>query len=563
MRSLTELKPLARSSGSLILLCVLAAVAWRGVAQAETYEEHVAAGKGLLDAGRYEQAFAEFRGGLTTARLVGEREREADFLFYQALTRQRQSEEDLGPGEYPPEWEESDWNPQRVALRTAARLYTEMLRLRPDSGPALNNLAQVRARLGQPQRARDLYQRAITLEDGRQGIYATNLADLLADIGDESATEYYKIAAVQTANSRAHETVAEELLAQASEDLAAGGGLDDSEGLLAYLWELVETRKTAWARDAALDALDRVSWGTRGKRRLLAIVVAALGEQSYDPVAFLQTETADRLRGLSWDDDVGRGAAEVLLVHQAEQLAYESFDWWAGSVKHERDPKRGVWGQDAFLSLVRSIGDWYHEAGDAEQAKQYYFVAGNLDSFMPDPEAYLRLADLYVEQGDLAGLKALMTSGPSEEKLFHGKAEVYRTSRLRRIYDYHCALGVIYSHLGRWEDTGPASAIFQLERAVDVAHRLNCDAPVGAVRVDVEPRIVEFLSTGYEARGWEALAVEVRIEAAERYVRQGSGERADRVLAPVRNEEALGHLDTGFKDRFHALPKSLHRIDPP
>ncbi|MCA9130937.1 MAG: hypothetical protein KDB22_27825 [Planctomycetales bacterium] len=103
-----------------------------------------------------------------------------------------------------------------------------------------------------------------------------------------------------------------------------------------------------------------------------------------------------------------------------------------------------------------------------------------------------------------------------ERRIFSGKAEAYRSSRVGRIYRYHRALGLVYSALRRWGTSSDMhSAIFQLEHAIKTVKDNN---QVNDAKRQVEPQLVALLATAYENAERHSDAVKLKMDACSQYL---------------------------------------------
>jgi tetratricopeptide (TPR) repeat protein len=522
-----------------VLMCCAVFFSVVALPQDQALDRLARSGKQALAAKAYDQAFQAFDEGRVAAQAAGDRKWEADFLFYLGLVRQQQSAE---PGGAP--------DRVRPTKQEAASWYQGMLKLRPDSGAALNNLAQVYSELGQKEEAAKLLGKAVDLRDSRQAFYTLNLADLLSSTGDpKRAIDYYKrVVKENPEDTRAHLSLVKAYVALNTPDL------------LPYLWELVEKGLVVRAQESALSALPTVKWPAREKEELLTIVAVSLGRQFYDPSQFQKTEAASSLAKLAQDEAVGGGAAEILNLHQLRGPDPSAFPWWARRGDPYQEPPRGVWPRDGFQVLIRSLGAWHQQAGNPRQAEVYYFLAAGLDPQQPDPEAVLQLADLYSAARDLRRLEAMTEQYAGA--LFLGKKLAYRGSHLEKIYKYHCALGVVYAHLGRWGNSAtPTSAIFQLEHARSIAEQFNQQAArQGQTQLlSVEPRMLNFLANGYDANKMSRAASRTRLELAERYEQEGDTQAARAAVKIIEEKGSVQGFSTYDKQRYSDLVRRLPR----
>ncbi len=465
-----------------------------------------------LKAGDYERARELFREVLVRVTESGD---SARVYFYLGLTDQQTA---LASGGEP-----------RELVDRAAQNYQRALELRPDFSAALNNLAQLYARFGPDERAGELYARAVAVHEGdpRQAFYAANYADFLADQGMwKAASEYYTRALESSPSDPETRRRLLEVYARSDPKMA-----------VRHLWEGIQLGAVNQTLQGALELL---ATEHRDKTEVLTIVVVALSEQYYEPSTFGATDTGERLRSLSDDPEVGAGIAQILLLHEGNDLEPQSYGWWAARGDIFEDPAFGMWPRDGFRQLIRSLGDRYRESGSLERAWRYYELSATLELEDPDPEAFLGIVDIALATGHLDSLEVFAER--YVPTLFFGKHQAYKRSRYPEIYSYHRSLGVLFAHLERWGNSWtPASAIFQLEHALCAAWfhntgetppELPCGYDVGPGHEDVaepvlvEPRVMESLAAAYKATDQADALPGIALSTAAMYVDQAEAETA-------------------------------------
>jgi tetratricopeptide (TPR) repeat protein len=516
------------------LLIVLVILAPRVIAcQPSQFDRLLSEGRQALAAREHEKALRTFNSGFDAASEVGDTKWQGDFLFYLGLTLQEKAKE-MGEG-----------REREELLERAIRYYEQALEFQPGSGGAANNLAQVYSQFDMMDEAIESFQRAVDLRDSRHTFYKLNLADLLASTGkqERAIALYNSVLEEQPENSRAHRSLSNLYLSE------------EPEQLLAYLWRLIGNGLVLRAQETTLRTIEERVWTRSQREELLTILVATLSKQFYHPAQFEATDAGVKLREIRQKEDmrdVRAGIGELMRIHHLDDVQSYRFAWWLDRVNHWEEPKRGMWPADAFRMLIRSLGDWCQQAGDMGSAETYYFLALTLDRTEPDPEAFLRLAELYLAQGDFD--KVERTAEEYIGALFYGKAEAYRHSQTEKIYGYHRALGMIYAHIGRWGNRHePASAIFQLEHAVDTAMKLNQEPDITRERVKLEPQLVDSLAKGYEIIGQPSLAFRKRVDVAEMYLATRDTAYARQVLEPFVDSRPPPGVSVSEEERFNRL----------
>ena len=519
-----------------------AKVSREGVSSDKTYAEQ---GRAALAGGDYDRALEKFRVGLETTRDPDE---QAKLLFYQAVTLQK-----LGD------------------LEAAVGFYKRYLQKKPKSGAALNNLAQLYAELGRPEPAEKLFHRAIALNDSRNAFYRQNYAEFLDAQGrwKDSTAAWTELIDGSPRAESPHRSMMDRYLASAPPD-RPWSSLEGREKhrrqsrgqeLLEYLWAQCKGGQPVRATSGALDALaDPKSWPPQLRRELLTVVAVGLAGQRYDPRGFLTSKTAKRLSSLTGEPRLQQGAEELLQLHNREQAKLDPYDyrWWKrGDL--EEDPPRGVWPADGFLRLIRSLGRSYQQDKDSDSAASYFRLAANFRGDDVDPEAIGDLVTLYAGENRLHEVGEIAEE--YEQRLFGGKVQAYRGSKTEKIFDYHRTLGGIYSMTGNWGDEHTVtSAIFQLDRALQMYERLEDEAPSTAEqKAQYTPELNSLLAKGYESTGRIEKSYDVRISAAETYQLKGNSEAAKEILRPIASKPPPSTAGEQIKSRYS---KVLTQVEP-
>ncbi len=467
------------------------------------FANRVLEGTRMLQKREYDGALRAFQDLLEAAKRSGNKEWEGDCYFYLGLTRQQQAEA-------------RGWGTETVSLaKEAEAFYEAALRIRPDSAPILNNLAQVYLRTGRKDRAAGLMNKAILLGGKQQPFYTMNYAEYLAGSGDwrGARDNYGKVLEAQPENLEAHNRLVKLDLGH------------DQTHLADYLWEIVKKGQVLRAQKTVVNILSEGTW-KGAKEELIAIVAASLSKQYYEPAGYSQMDIAAQLEKVGRDPSIGLGVAELRHLHEGG-MDPSRYPWWGKRAVDSRDPPRGIWPRDAFRQLIRSLGNWY-EKGDPGLAEQYYLLSANLSETEIDPTALLALADLYVTQERKADLDRLAREYVF--RLFTGKGRAYRHSQVDRIFEFHRALGVIYGYLEQWGASDvPTSAVFQLEHAREIARRRRGEDLV------FEPRLVALLAMAYERKSppEPERSVQLRLEFAESYLQQKKERDAAEILKPL------------------------------
>jgi hypothetical protein len=117
---------------------------------------------------------------------------------------------------------------------------------------------------------------------------------------------------------------------------------------------------------------------------------------------------------------------------------------------------------------------------------------------------------------------------------------------------------MIYAHIGRWGSSyEPASAIFQLEHAVDTALKLSREPHAAFERVTLEPQLVDSLASGYERIQQPEKAFEKRVVVAEMYLAAGDTAYAREVLEPIKGSALPDGVTADDEERYNRLRNQI------
>lgn len=442
--------------------------------------------------------------GVELANSLGDEDQLVRYYFYLGLSYQREAGNDS------------------LLLRQGERYYFAALKLRPQWGPALNNLAELMMAVGDTSRARELLARAVGGEGGNRALYAKNYGELLvsARLPDEAIAYYQQAVEAEPRDLESQRRLLDLLVEHEAERVGA------------HLWDLIERRQVTLAMESAFRALEVREWKRSTKEEFIAVVAAGLSGQVHPREAFGES-WHERLSGLTADPDIGQAANELIGLFEGEVLKPERFEWWAERGDITSEPRRGEWPRDAFRALTRAVGDEARREGDTALAETYYRLGALLTASEPDPDAFLRLVDLYAQRGDTASLQRVARSYVPQ--LFFGKQQEYSASHYASIYRYHRSLGVIYTYLEQWGNSGTVtSAIFQLENALRAAAIHNSRKEEES-RIVVDDRVVSMLARAYAATGEvpEDDAVNAVLELAGSALARGSSDHAILLLAAM------------------------------
>jgi tetratricopeptide (TPR) repeat protein len=422
----------------------------------------------------------------------------------------------------------------------------------------MNNLAQLYTEAGRIEDATRLYREAIALEDERKGFYALNLADMLMQQGNpKSAITFYRITLEEHPDHP-----------DAQEGLIAAYQAADLPGLVTHLWDQIDRGRQVRATLASLQVLNRLADDedrpglADEKTELLTCVVVGLSKAQYGPLksgdgSIKKGDIEQLLGALANDPDIGAGVTEVLQVYDNPNISPDGRSWWASLGTRERDPDEGWWPRDGYRMLLRSLGAWYARRDWPDIAEAYYRrsveLTANSDN-EPDLEALVRLADLFMEQGDIDRVRDLLEA--SDTELYYGKGQAYRTSSWKKVYAFHRTLGIMYALTENWGASNDVtSATFQLENALEKRELYNrrFGREEDDTLIPLEPRLVNLLAQTYNATGRADEAVPLQLDSAEELFRADTPAGARQILDAM----DVSKLDNPSRRRYQALQRRL------
>jgi tetratricopeptide (TPR) repeat protein len=369
-----------------------------------------------------------------------------------------------------------------------------------------NNLAALYASTGNDEKARAYYQRAIDASDARRGYYALNYARYLESRDVDEAVAMARLAVSAAPHSAEVRDYAGQLFYAHRID-----AMLPFAGHLAQQGYSDET--TRWA-------LQCLQLGNRPQKEREAWLVL-LGHNAVVSARFKQElgTLREALAPLLSDDAIGLGARQLQSVLSEPPQGRQAVRWWRDRDGHidalntsARDTMR-----ELLMSLAQRAGNKAPKATEG-----YLNTALELGDHGVDPDAFLRLVELYVNTDSAAKIKPLMDRYQYE--LFSRKSEAYFKQDWPLIYHLHIALGMTYAYLGVWTSQSRfQNALFQLENAQIAAEHLNAQAEHAhkPERVVLPAVAVTKLAEGYAAIGRPDRALAVKVEGAENLQKYG------------------------------------------
>lgn len=442
----------------------------------------------------------------------------------------------------------------------AIAAYHQVLALKPDSASTYNNLAKLHQSQGNQEEALSSYQKAIAIDDENQPFYRQQYAKALASAGrnDEAYKQYEQLALEVPEATSAQRVVLDRFIAD-----APGSG----DELVRFLWVDLRNEQALRAAESALKALQNATFEPRIQFDLVTVVGAAMSRPG------VSAEQNKRLlRSLARLDNeiLSRCVDELVSLNREPEGDYP---WWAERGSARRDPRVGIWPRDAFRGVARTLG-WRAElAGEYELAERYYRTAATLSDDELDPKAFESLVRLYAGRGQTDKLEALASDGTMLRRVFQQKGDAYRRGHLEAIYQYHVTLGYLFGNLAKqdpkwWGDSEtPASAVFQLERAMAVGKQIDArtrrdDPPRGTrgseqkeQKAHVDVGVVSLLSNYYDKND-QARSRELRLETAARLRAVNNNAHARQVLKPVPDVTIDNINKTRLRDQLQKAGES-------
>ncbi len=388
-----------------------------------------------------------------------------------------------------------------AAIERAEVSYKQQIEDGQQVGAALNNLAVLAVHRGDEVAAKGYFEKALATDDPHKGRYAYNYSRFLAST-DPSAAVHWARAAVDAApDSMA-----------ANEQLASLLAQTHPEEVLPFAGTLLSAGHTDLATRCAMASL--VS-GTRPAAEKTAWLIL-IGERVAKEVGVSDEATkavAGDLEALQADPDIGAGSTQLRSVIIAPPATAADTSWWRA--QSNKLPDNTNSGRVVMRNVLLAVGE-ARSSTDPKVAESYFDAAIQFGDRGPDPNAFLRLVELYASpnrSNDLSKLAALLDQ--YQRSMFQEKGDAYSRGDWPLIYQMHVALGMTYARLGVWtSEPTYQNAIFQLSHAMDAARQVNNATSAAAQRIALPPVAVDLLARGYETTGQPALAAKARVDGA-------------------------------------------------
>ena len=428
------------------------------------------------------------------------------------------------------------------AIERSKQAYFDALKVRPVAPAVFNNLGSLFALTGDDKSADEWYGKAVAAADERQGYYAQNYARTLEKRDPQQALKYAQLALrAAPGNDDVRMYVGA---------LAARTG--DGSEFVRLLAESALNGRTRVVTSLALRELAAAE--TRvAKSQVLGVLAFALAR---DHVTLSQQPQPELLEGLNrtvGDADTVVGAKQFATVlTNSPPSSGSTLRWWSDEPIRVLDRTRSAVMRELMIAL--GMQRLQKRPQDAESL---FRAAIELGEHGPDPDAFLRLVDLYVNSRQEGRLQELMRR--YEAELFSEKGEAYRRNDLNLVFRMHLALGMTYAYMNVWTSNSPfQNAMFQLENAARAAERFNQRAKQTGKpdRLVMPPEAALKLSDAYATRGQRDRATQLRIDSADALAGARRTAESAEVLQTI-NKDDVARLAASSRERYRALDASL------
>lgn len=392
---------------------------------------------------------------------------------------------------------------QKQLLRVAAELYRKVLSeqlstaaISSIAGPALNNLAQIEAALGNPENAQVLYERAIKADPGRGAYYAVQSGDLyVAKESWQAALRQYNRAATRDPQSNTpkwrilnvyrngYAELPKEDRQKLPQLLATWETLAPDAARLGYEFQM--------ERFGIEDDNSVVNW---------AMLLARRGMISQSAVASLSA----RIRENPAVRDLGAFLENPWRLPPREH-------WWV-----QNETRR--WAL-ADVALAWGRLDPMHNVELVEQCWNTGLeILGDRHRFSLSIPQLATILELRRELASLyASVPKLDSKGSKLQKLViqlvEEKAPVIASGNLQAQQKYHTVLGLIFADRNQWDSEGGFdNARYQIEHALEAADKQYRQTGF----YQPLPELQSLLATEFGSKG-DSRAASKAIEAARAY----------------------------------------------
>ena len=353
----------------------------------------------------------------------------------------------------------SDPTTRSTLVDKARDNYSRALKLSPESGAIMNNLALLEASVGADAAARSMFEAAVGSKDDRRPTYALNYAKYLLE-RDPGAARTYAWMAVKASPENA--TARDVLL-----DTYKAGSRSE---LVAFLASELDAGRTTSVLATTLDTLAAPGATGGASDQLITLAAAAIAADRVLLAAGPGEAALSKLAKLAQEGDVQAGAGQLRLALTDPPDSLSALSWWIDPAKTQL--RSFATRKSVMRGLLRGLGE-QRAKGNPRASERWLRLAIEAGDQGPDPEAFLKLIETYMNSGQRGRINELMSR--YEAELFSEKGGAYIKQDWPLIYRMHLALGTTYAYLGQWENSARPiqSASFQLENAKKAAERGN------------------------------------------------------------------------------------------
>ena len=373
--------------------------------------------------------------------------------------------------------------------------------------------------------------------------YAYNYSRFLASTDPSAAVHWARAAVDATPDSMA-----------ANERLASLLAQTHPEEVLPFASSLLSAGHTDLATRCAMASLGS---GTRPAAEKTAWLIL-IGERVAKEIGVSDEATkavAGDLDALQADPDVGAGSTQLRSVIIAPPTTPADTSWWRA--QSSKLPGNTDSGRVVMRNVLLAVGE-ARSPTEPKVAESYFDAAIAFGDRGPDPDAFLRLVELYASPNranDLAKLAVLLDR--YQRSMFQEKGDAYSRGDWPLIYRMHVALGMTYARLGVWTSEPRLSERHLPAEPRDGRSEAGRRCRVGAPqRIALPPVAVELLARGYETTGDTALAAKARVDGAFALHEIGHVPDSKEVLRSI-TEGNVADLDQASRSRYERLRTSL------
>lgn len=431
------------------------------------------------------------------------------------------------------------------AIDRSQQAYRQALALRPGAPAVFNNLGNLNATAGRDAEAEDWYRQAAGAGGERRGFYLANYARALDKRDPRQAFE--------TARAALQASPVDEPLRAYVGELAARAGTDDE--FLQFLMDSARGGHTRLVTTLAASDL-KGNPGRPAAARAAALMLLAqsidkdMASQAPAPAPALLADLAS----LPGDPGIAAGGRQLSRVAAPGPVpAAHELGWWNRERTRHLEPSRAGVMRNLLTTIARQR---------PQQAEPALRTAIELGDTGPDPDAFLRLVEHYVNQRREPQLRELMQR--YEFELFSEKSVAYQRNDWRLIHRMHLSLGMTYAYMKVWTSSSSPfqNATFQLENAARAARQFNEQAKSGGRpdRLAMPAAAVLKLAEAYEAQGQRDRATQLRLDEAQALsAAQRKGDSAE-VFESIRADD-VKRLNANSQQAYKRLGSVIEKVE--